>query len=416
MINSTIRDIPLNTTDIPQSSLNIDKKDRSNLFPWRGQFSPQFIEALLAKYAATTFRILDPFAGSGTVLYEAGLRGMEAVAAEINPSAYRMAQTYQFINESYQNRFTAISSLEDKLQSIFFGRFMVAEPELDDSQLQRCFSEVRCETDNPLSLILLDTLVICLDLYNGLTPGRLRKIWNRLKTVVLKLPFSARSISVYNCDARALPLRKGSIDLVLTSPPYINVFNYHQQYRASAELLGWDLLQVAKSEIGSNRKHRGNRFLTVIQYCLDLTQSLQTIASVCKPNSRIIFVVGRESRVRGVPFYNGEIVCQLATAVLGLGLPLRQERVFKNKFGKLIYEDILHFENCSVTPQNALANARTIASQVLEASLPLAAEEVRCDLEEALANVSEVQASPLFCPHAAISSSDSKYERAAGSK
>src|SRR5215216_5369514 len=102
MTNSTIQDIPLNTTDIPQSSLNIDKKDRSNLFPWRGQFSPQFVEALLAKYAADSFRILDPFAGSGTVLYEAGLRGIEAVAAEINPSAYRMAQTYQFINESHQ--------------------------------------------------------------------------------------------------------------------------------------------------------------------------------------------------------------------------------------------------------------------------------------------------------------------------
>ena len=132
-------------------------------------------------------------------------------------------------------------------------------------------------------------------------------------------------------------------DLVITSPPYINVHNYHEQYRQSVETLGWRLLRVAQSEIGANRKHRVNRFLTVIQYCLDMTLALSEMARVCKPGARIILVVGRESTVRGISFDNGEIVARAGAECAGLPLLTRQERVFTNRFGERIYEDLLHF-------------------------------------------------------------------------
>src|SRR5947208_12976005 len=115
------------------------------------------------------------------------------------------------------------------------------------------------------------------------------------------MPYTKASLKFFNCDARRLPIQDGLIGLVITSPPYINVFNYHQQYRASVEALGWDLLEVARSEIGSNRKHRGNRFLTVIQYCLDMTDAILELRRVCTDGARIILVVGRESNVRKTP-------------------------------------------------------------------------------------------------------------------
>lgn len=45
------RGVPLNKTDIDQAKLNIEDNRRSNLFQWNGQFSPQFIEVMLQKYA-----------------------------------------------------------------------------------------------------------------------------------------------------------------------------------------------------------------------------------------------------------------------------------------------------------------------------------------------------------------------------
>src|SRR5579884_4266749 len=152
------------------------------------------------------------------------------------------------------------------------------------------------------------------------------------------------AITLLNCDARSLPLRDDEVDFVITSPPYINVFNYHQQYRRSVEALGWDLLAVARSEIGSNRKHRQNRLLTVVQYCLDMTDVLRELRRVCKEGSRIVMIVGRESNVRKTRFFNGEIMTELASRCVGFEVVSRQERLFMNRFGEQIYEDILHFE------------------------------------------------------------------------
>ncbi len=46
----------------------IENMERSNPFPWNGQFSPQLVETLLQTYAPSGGFMLDPFLGSGTVL------------------------------------------------------------------------------------------------------------------------------------------------------------------------------------------------------------------------------------------------------------------------------------------------------------------------------------------------------------
>ncbi|GGA44862.1 hypothetical protein [Okeania sp. KiyG1] len=96
-----------------------------------------------------------------------------------------------------------------------------------------------------------------------------------LVKLIENLPNSNKKITAYLSDARLLPISDNQIDFVVTSPPYINVFNYHQNYRKYAEFLGWNLLKIAKSEIGSNRANRGNRFYTVVQYCLDIADTLK---------------------------------------------------------------------------------------------------------------------------------------------
>ena len=72
------------TERLDRRVLDIEDKHRSNLFTWRGQFSPQLIESLLDAYCPENATVFDPFAGSGTVLYEAGKKRLEAFACEIN--------------------------------------------------------------------------------------------------------------------------------------------------------------------------------------------------------------------------------------------------------------------------------------------------------------------------------------------
>ena len=55
--------------------------------PWIAGYSKHFVADAIARYADRPSRILDPFAGVGTTLVEADLAGHEAIGFEINPYA-----------------------------------------------------------------------------------------------------------------------------------------------------------------------------------------------------------------------------------------------------------------------------------------------------------------------------------------
>ena len=76
----------LNDFDSPisQNILDIEDKIRSNIFTWRGQFSPQLIESLLLAYCPRNATILDPFVGSGTTFAVCEKKGREWIGIEID--------------------------------------------------------------------------------------------------------------------------------------------------------------------------------------------------------------------------------------------------------------------------------------------------------------------------------------------
>lgn len=202
---------------------------------------------------------------------------------------------------------------------------------------------------------------------------------------------------VHHADARSLPLEDGSVDLALTSPPYINIHNYHQKFRRSVEAMDWNVLNFARSEIGSNRQNRANRFLTVIQYSLDMALALREMARAAKTGARLILVLGRESSVRGARFFNGELVARIALRSVGLELDRCQERVFRNRYGIDIYEDILHFHTGGGLCDEAstLENARHVAKRFLLETRSQAPKKERPGIDDAAASADSVSPSPV---------------------
>ena len=185
------------------------------------------------------------------------------------------------------------------------------------------------EVFNGASGIRRDTialLIILCDFYkNEVTWDLVNNKWWNLRTEIQRIPCSSLRIEVQRRDAREIPFEDGAADIALSSPPYINVMNYHQQYRQSVEALGYPVLKIAKSEFSSNRKNKGNRLLTVIEYVVDMGLSLREISRVLKPGHHLMLVVGKESHVLGQPFSNSEIVWRAAVDVLGMTPLLRQQ-------------------------------------------------------------------------------------------
>ena len=364
------KDVEVNITDIDQALLNIDNKVRSNLFSWNGQFSPQFIEVMLNQYAEEEYRLYDPFVGSGTTLYECSRMGIEGIGMELNPSAYYMAKIYELSKFSIKDREDIIAKTQDIIDDI----------SNEDMIIETIVNEIKSNnnTKNILSL-----LIILMDIYkNKVTFKLLNDKWNNLKEIIMKIPFSEKEMKVILGDSRYSEIEGNSVDLVLTSPPYINVFNYHQNYRRSVEVLGYDVLKIARKELGSNRKNRGNRFLTVVEYCIDMSLTIRDMIRVGKEKSRFILVVGRESNVLTLSFSNSELIYNICNDIFGLDFVIRQERVFKNRFGRMIYEDILHFKNNkinynSLSEEEIINKSRNIAKNMLKQKLKMVDDEYK---------------------------------------
>lgn len=161
------------------------------------------------------------------------------------------------------------------------------------------------------------------------------------------------------------------------------------------ELLDFDILSVAHSEFGSNRKNRGNRFLTVIQYCIDMLQALDSMQKAMSNDGKAIMVIGRESNVRKTAFYNGKIVIDLCRESDIFDVEHIAERHFRNKFGKTIYEDILVLSPGAATP-DIINIARVVAKDHLQNAVNRVPDESKNDLSNAMDSLDNVQPSPLF--------------------
>jgi DNA modification methylase len=389
---------------LEQDKLDAIAKRRSNLFNWRGQFTPEFVEYILTSFAKEGDHILDPFSGSGTVLLESARLGLKATGFEINPSAHAMSQFFTLCNLTNDERNDFCTSFEQKLntqllslneQRIFVDTgdyrqsyrnlldFAESFDHYIDSKQERIFfMNILFQSEKDKKLSVAESI---------------SKSLQYIKKSFLELPHSVNTIEAHLLDARSSGDKlANTVDFILTSPPYINVFNYHQNYRAIIETFHFNILKVAHSEFGSNRKNRGNRFKTVIQYCIDMELAIRSFWKALKPNSRMVLVVGRESNVRGTPFYNGQLVAEIIKKTNGFSEMKTLERQFTNKFGASIKEDIIVATKTGDLSDSS--NGRAIAASHLKHNLKTSKNSVHADLSEAILNSEAVKESPIFDP------------------
>jgi hypothetical protein len=147
---------------IEQDVLNIENKNRTNLFSWRGQFSPQLIEALMGAYASDLGFVLDPFVGSGTTLYEAARFGLPAVGLEINPAAAILARVYELCNLKITSRRNILTSCQSIISRFFPITLTDEEPQSETDakeDLDGIYREV-CEGSNKRAQQLIEAFII----------------------------------------------------------------------------------------------------------------------------------------------------------------------------------------------------------------------------------------------------------------
>lgn len=207
---------PINRDSIPQDLLDLESRERTNLFPWRGQFSPCLVEALLSKYSSLGDRVLDPFAGVGTTLFEASRKQLASYGTEINPAAIAMATTVMFVPLSRSERAQAIESSERTLEETLgcglplFGS--------DAGAVSSHFLDLIGTASSPFEhSLFVNTLVRAMKSNSDVTVGALHQAFRQHSEIVMALPISKRECTMQQRDARSTGLEEASVDLVITS-------------------------------------------------------------------------------------------------------------------------------------------------------------------------------------------------------
>ena len=315
-----------------------------------------------------------------------------------------MAKFYSISNLNFEARLNLLNCLENKIRQNLIQEFNTlpvfsrTEENFREQYkhllnfASRLFANLESELEKSfvLNLLFLSETHKTFDVSSSVLTS-----FNQIKNFALSLSYTNNNISAHLQDARTVHQRyPNELNLIITSPPYINVFNYHQNHRAIMEAVGWNILNVAQSEFGANRKNRGNRFKTVIQYCIDIEEALHSFWHSLSETGIMIIIIGRESNVRSSPFFNGLIVKEIIENAGGFNSVSDHERAFVNKFGEKIREDILVVQKASVPPSKSVG--RKIAIRHLESALITASCEIKPDISAAIASADTVLSSPLF--------------------
>jgi len=154
---------------------------------------------------------------------------------------------------------------------------------------------------------------------------------------------------LYLGDARALPVADGTIDLVLTSPPYLNAIDYIRCSKFSLVWMGYRIpaLRLLRAEsVGADlgdatsstdlevsaiidglkvRSQLSNRACAALaHYIDDMRNAMRETARVLVPGGTAVYVIG-ENTVRGTFIRNSKIVSAVAQ-LCGLKLKKQQTR------------------------------------------------------------------------------------------
>ncbi len=259
------------------------------------KFPPQIPRLFIKHLTAEGDTVLDPMVGSGTALVEAALLGRRGIGFDLDPLAVQICRVKtrpvdesaiesvgRHCVERAQKLAAQCSWVEGELERRFDqeGRqfldyWFTASTQKELLGLIATVEEVR--DDNLRALLGLVFSSVIVTKSGGVSVARdlahsrphrdaskqLRNAFEEFSKRLAKvsqgitpLPVNNGNILVDTADARSLPLADGTVDLVVTSPPYANAIDYMRAHKFSLIWFGrdlGDLRELRGRYIGSER-------------------------------------------------------------------------------------------------------------------------------------------------------------------
>jgi hypothetical protein len=361
---------------------------RESVHPFPARMAPEIALKVISE-SEKPLRILDPMVGSGTVIALARLKGHMAMGFDVDPLAVLISSVWTTSADAEKARAKAREVLARARKIFATLPQREAYPSRSDGETRRfvaywfdgyarkqltslsvAVARVRDEVTRNILLCALSRLIIAkksgVSLAMDLSHSRPHKSFERAPVKPFRKFLAAVDRVAENCvkkkgasrgpaprvhlgDARKLPVRSSSIDLVLTSPPYLNAIDYIRCSKFSLVWMGYripDLRLLRAESVGAEAGRAasqsdseirdiianlnlcprlGKRDEAVLaRYIDDMRQATREVARVLTPGGKAVYVIG-ENTIRGTYVPNSQIISEVAR-LCGLSLQERCER------------------------------------------------------------------------------------------
>jgi site-specific DNA-methyltransferase (cytosine-N4-specific) len=332
-----------------------------NFHPFPGKFIPQIPNLFIRQLSREKDTVFDPFCGSGTTLVEAKLLGRHSVGVDIHPLGVFMSKVKtKKIAVEELNRIPALLNLIEKRIDRFYTQHYKERTLLgymDNEPSKENFSYTIPEFPNrdqwfqshvlhELSIIknsiiqqvinkdfrdflLLAFSSIIVPVSNQDSETRYAAIekdippkhaFSLFKNKLLDMSERMKkfNIEASNCrtevyfeDCREMNfLPENSVDLIVTSPPYPNTYDYYLYHKLRMFWLEMDWERAKFNEIGSRLRHSSQKE-NIESYIQDMKKCFERFGRILKPEKPFIIVVG-DSVIRKKLLKADEIIGELA--------------------------------------------------------------------------------------------------------
>ena len=361
---------------------------RKPIHPFPARMAPGIALEALGE-SNVPLRVLDPMSGSGTVLAVARANGHRGIGVDLDPLAVLLAGVWTRTVDG--DRVTQKAKVVLNRASIAFGQISsgCAYPSSSDAETRKfvrywfdayarrqlttlatAIGRLRDAATRDVLWCAFSRLIItksagaslAMDLSHS-RPHRkfthapvkpFNRFMSAVQTVVANCPQTGSGVPgpstvVKLGDARRLDIESESIDLVLTSPPYLNAIDYMRCSKFSLVWMGYnvsEIRQIRGKSVGAealsdvaleaewvrtlikqlrlkpalSNRHNG----LLARYVWDMGRAMAEVSRVLRTGGRAVYVVG-DSTVRGTFISNSEIV-GIVGQMHGLQLESRQSR------------------------------------------------------------------------------------------
>lgn len=340
------------------------------------KFIPQIVQQLIKDYAPTGDEIIcDPFGGCGTTLVEAKISGRKSVAFDINPIAKLITQVKitpirpsllekyreEFLEnhtnikarKNFAKRHPRIGYWFDENTTEELDKIYLAIKKIRNDKVKKFFLCAFSHNLKNCSRWLMKSIKPTIDKKKIIQDPKtsfLRHLDSMIKknhvfydklveTSNLRTP-----AKMYRRDStQRLPLEDSSIDLIITSPPYVTSYEYADLHQLSLLWFGddqnhfkkWDKFAESFNDfrsqfVGTSYKQEkkgtlesviGNKIVEslahtdkslasdVANYFLDMRKVFSEMHRILKSGGKACVIVGNTS-LRGVAILNAEVAVE----------------------------------------------------------------------------------------------------------